>query len=472
MEQPRESEPTGAGRLGQRAGWSLLDQALSSVSNFALVIVVARTSELASIGSFSVAYTIYFLSLSVIRALTAEPLVIRFSGAIGVDVRGAARSAVALGLVLGGVLGVALAGVGIVTGGALGGCLSALGLVLPALMVQDVCRFAFVAERAPQRACWNDGTWLLLQLSGVGVWLIIGHPSAGQQVLTWGLAGAAAAVLGLWQLRLVPRLADAQVWFRRHRDLGLPFASEVLIDRGSSQIGLALVGATGGLAALGTLTAARGLFAPVTTVTSALMTFAVAEGARVHQSGRLSLVRLALILGTGIALIPISLGAALYFGPPAVGRVLLGNSWDDARSVLVPMTIFSTAAAASVGPRAVLRIDQQARATFVAKALIAPVSVAGPVVGVAVGGTSGAANGLAISGVIAVTLWLASVLRSAGGRRPRHQPAGPGVRRDSHRQPARKARHARRRWNGWCRKARQRQDRRPRHARGRRGSAR
>ena len=55
--------------LRNRLGWGIADQALSSVTNFAVVIYVARTLGAAQLGAFSLAYVTYGFMLNAYAAL-------------------------------------------------------------------------------------------------------------------------------------------------------------------------------------------------------------------------------------------------------------------------------------------------------------------------------------------------------------------------------------------------------------------
>ena len=81
-----------------RAGWGLIDQAFSSLTNFALGIIIARSVPVAEFGAFSLAFAAYLLVVNMTRAFPMQPLAIRYS-AVTPDIwrRG---SAAALGSVL------------------------------------------------------------------------------------------------------------------------------------------------------------------------------------------------------------------------------------------------------------------------------------------------------------------------------------------------------------------------------------
>ena len=65
--------------VARRASWSFGDQALSSLTNFALAVVVARAVTAEEFGAFGLAFSAYLLVLGLVRAVTAEPLLVRAS---------------------------------------------------------------------------------------------------------------------------------------------------------------------------------------------------------------------------------------------------------------------------------------------------------------------------------------------------------------------------------------------------------
>src|SRR5215469_12780935 len=64
----------------RRLGWGVADQAVSSLTNFAVVILVARSLGAVQFGAFTLAYVTYAFALNASRGLATEPLMIRFSG--------------------------------------------------------------------------------------------------------------------------------------------------------------------------------------------------------------------------------------------------------------------------------------------------------------------------------------------------------------------------------------------------------
>src|SRR5918999_2161747 len=84
-----------------RLGWGLADQAVSSITNFALGIVVARSLGAAGFGAFSLAWVSYGVILNVSRGLATDPLTVRYSGPLDDRWRSAAGRAASTATALG-----------------------------------------------------------------------------------------------------------------------------------------------------------------------------------------------------------------------------------------------------------------------------------------------------------------------------------------------------------------------------------
>src|SRR5271169_5647008 len=67
-------------QAGRRLSWGVADQAMSSISNFAVNIYIARTLGAVQYGAFALAYVTYGFALNASRGLGTDPLLVRFSG--------------------------------------------------------------------------------------------------------------------------------------------------------------------------------------------------------------------------------------------------------------------------------------------------------------------------------------------------------------------------------------------------------
>src|SRR5438093_10629186 len=65
--------------LGRRAAWGLVDQAISSLTNFALTIFVAHSVSPTQFGGFALALSIYFLVAWIGQGVASGPLVVPYT---------------------------------------------------------------------------------------------------------------------------------------------------------------------------------------------------------------------------------------------------------------------------------------------------------------------------------------------------------------------------------------------------------
>ncbi len=85
-------ERRGAGRFatGRRAFTTLFDQAVSSVSNFAVTAVVAHATGPAGLGAFSIAYAAWLVVAAMHRSLVTDQMIIEGDAQQRGDVEGLA----------------------------------------------------------------------------------------------------------------------------------------------------------------------------------------------------------------------------------------------------------------------------------------------------------------------------------------------------------------------------------------------
>ena len=101
----------------RRVGWGVLDQGISSLSNFVLGILVARTLPAAEFGAFALAFVTFAFIISASRGPSTDPLMARFSRASPEQWRAAAGAAAGTALSVGVLAGVVCLLVGLVIGG-------------------------------------------------------------------------------------------------------------------------------------------------------------------------------------------------------------------------------------------------------------------------------------------------------------------------------------------------------------------
>ena len=403
---PDPPDPPAPPSLRGRAVWTLADQALSSLTNFGLAILVAGSVSATAFGAFSIALLTFSFVIGVNRATISDPLMIQYSAASPGELRDAVRRAAGAALALGLAAGGLCAAAGMLLQDDARTALVALGLALPGLLVQDTWRYGFFAAGRPAAATANDLVWAVVQFGLVAVLLVTGRGSVLTFTLAWGGAALAAGVVGCLQLGTLPDPLRARRYWRESRHLSVRMGIDFVLNMGAVNIATYLVGAIVGLAGVGGLRAAQTLLGPLQLLFSGLSSFVlpvlsrtVAAGAR---TGRLAAAT-AVVAG-GLAATWV---AVLLLLPHRLGVVLLGESWDGARDVMLATGVVSISVAvamgASLGLKALSRPDLLLRVTLVQAPLIVGLGAYGAVRS----GAAGAAVGFALAQAVgAVLSWL------------------------------------------------------------------
>lgn len=397
----------------RRSGWGLADQAVSSLGNTLMMLLVARATEVADFGAFSLAFSAYMLMVGVSRSVISDPLTVRHAASpSGKPLEEAIRAAIGVGCIFG-VIGAVIIGLaGGFFGGRSGATLVSLAWVLPGLLVQDVWRLAFFTSARPGRAALNDTLWVILQLVSIALLMVRGRPSGGELILVWGIAGNVAALFGCFQARLKPRLASPRLWLNKHKDLIPSFAIENLAGSGAQQGLVYAVAAIAGLPAVAALRAAEVLLGPLNTLYATARIVLLPEAVRMAQKRRAllrTMVKLSLVLG----MFSIAWGIALFRLPDGIGEDLLGENWHAGMSVLLPSTATKVLAATSAGAIIGMRALARARRSASVRVLIGVSTIVAGSVGAWQSGAFGASSATAMVGFCAMFVWWDQFLKAS-----------------------------------------------------------
>lgn len=389
-----------------RISWTVVDQGLSALTNLLLSVLVARSVSANAFGAFAVAFLVYGLVLGLSRAVIGQPLQISSASATDSEFRGAAGHALGAALIFGAASAVLAAVVGLIVGAQTGGALTALGLWFPALIVQDVCRMAFFTEGRPKRAAAIDSVWAVIVLGGFSATSAFGI--AGDVVvplMLWGFGAAVAAVHGMVLLGVGARLRGAAWWMRSRRHISRYLGLEYLLSMGIAQTGILMVGFAATQAGVGAIRAVQMLLGPTNVVGTAAMIFTTTEVAARPSASARSRSRFASGVSAVLAtVIAVYVGVLLVL-PDSVGRHLLGETWDGAKTVMVPLCVAAVAAALSAGPAASLYGMGLVRATFFINVVRAALNILLLAIGIWIWGAVGAAWALAITEIALLPLW-------------------------------------------------------------------
>lgn len=391
--------------LAGRASWNLFDQALSSGSNAALSVVVARQADASAFGAFSIAFTLFILLSSISRSGISQPLVILFADASDQDFLAQARRACGWALIVGASFGVPMVVLSTIFSGAMEGVLLTTGLIAAPLLLQDALRFVFVCRGQPARAALNDAAWAALFGVAVAILLSRQENRPWTFLAAWGVTGLLAAVLGLVQVAWLPDLRGAAGWAWTHRRNSAYLVGEVLSVFGAVQLALLIVAFRLGNEAAGALRGAQTLLGPLTVVTTAAVSFAIPEIVRrPNLSARKGLAAAAILSGS-LVVFDATFGLSLSLLPDSAGEAALGQTWLQTKGVLVPFALYTAAIGACLGPFALIQALRRPRAAFAISLIAGPLVMLGSIVGVTYYGLRGAVFGLVAAQCFIVPVW-------------------------------------------------------------------
>lgn len=398
-----------------RLGWGVADQGVSSLSNFAMGIIAARSLGSEGFGAFTLAYVTYAFLLSATRGLATDPLVVRFSGQPHPVWRRAVAAATATSATMGVLAGAACLLVGLLLPADIRGGFIALGIVLPALMIQDSWRFAFFAARRPALALVNDLVWGAVLLLALVALVVTGHTGVTTFVLAFGGSAGVAALYGLFQSKVLPRPTWVRGWVTDHRDLGGRYLVENVSIGGARQLRMFLLGAFAGLAAVGDTRGAEILMGPFLVILMGASQVAVPEAAHVISRSPRRLVQFCLALGVVLASAAAVWGVTiLLLLPTGLGELLLGSIWVPASALLPPVIIAFTMGGFEIAAAAGVRALGAAPRSLKAQLTVALMYVVGGGVGAYVDGARGSAWGVAFATTAGALVWWVQLRRALG----------------------------------------------------------
>lgn len=398
------AEGTARRQTSKRAAWSLADQAFSSVTNFALASMVARNVSQDGFGAFALIFSAYLLVLGIVRAFSTLPLLVRFTGVDDQDWTLGTRRATGSAVVGGAIGGAACVVAAFVFRGAAGPFL-ALAISLPGLMLQETWRLAFVARGSPAKALANDVVWALV-LGPMLLWAVsLDQPSAEVFMLAWGIAGTVAGAVGIIQAGFLPQPKGALAWTRDHWDLSGRQLGEFAALSGSNQSVMYAAGAIGGLAAAGALRAGQVLLGPLRTAYQAAWFVALSEFVRLLRRRPQAFFRVSVWLSITTGLGGLAYGALFVAFGSVLGPLLLGDTWVNAKPLMIPLTISVASFGFWLGPNVGLRAMQEPSRSLRARLAVGVLTLIGGILGVLLGREEGAAWGLAAAGLIGVGIW-------------------------------------------------------------------
>lgn len=397
--------------LARQGGWAILDQGLSSGTNFAAGFLVARWLGPTEFGAFALAFSVWIVMVSLSKAMFVQPFVVAAApmdeDGWRAEAKHAAGAVVALSIVASSVIAVAgaIAGLGTATGRSL----LVLAVSLPALLLQDLWRDAAFSRRRARTAAANDAAFALAQAASIAVLALSGRLTAASSMAAWGIGALVGALVGLRQLGARPSLSRATLaWARNASRLGGWLSLSSGIYLAGNQVTFFAIAALAGRAALGGVQAMFNLIAgPARMLTYAAEAVALPAIARLrHQRGAHAARTMSIRYSVAFAGAVGVYGVVVIAGGRALVRIALGASYLPYVSLIVPIAVSLTAIAFASGASLGLRSAGVGKAVARSQAIGTGVKIAAIVVLVPTVGIGGALWASAIESILqAGVLW-------------------------------------------------------------------
>lgn len=390
----------------QRFSWGLADQAMSSLSNAAMSLYIARELGASQFGAFSVAYVSYSFILNASRGVATDPLLVRYSHVEYSAWRRAVQCCTTTATLVGVVMGIVSLLIGAVAIGTTGESFIALGVSLPGLMLQDSWRYSFFALGKGGKAFANDTVWTASLIVAFLLLRVVHHQTVFCFVLAWGITANIAAAVGPFQARLLPRWDGAAEWLSKTRDLGVRYLVENTATSSSGQIRLYAVGLIIGLTAVGYIQEGSLMMGPFFVIFMGVSLVTVPEAARSLRKSIKHLWWYCILVSTALTLAALAWGVILEVTlPRGLGALLLhSGKWESAYGIVPWMVISMMGATAVAGAAAGLRALGAAKRSMRVNLMSSATYIVLGVIGAVVHGTYGSVEGTAVA------TWVGAVL--------------------------------------------------------------
>jgi O-antigen/teichoic acid export membrane protein len=411
----------------RRAAVTLADQCLSSVSNFAVGVVVARLSGPAGLGVFSLAYASWLLLASIHRSLITDPMAIE-GDARDPDNRLGIRRGAASELILGTIAAVGFALVGAILMAVgqhtFGLAMLAVAPWLIVLLLQDYWRWVGFMTAQPIKSLVNDILFDVVEAVAFSLVLVSHQRGPAVILAAWGAGALVGGLYGLVQFRLLGHLgahrslrdglrtatrpiADGWALLRRHWGISRWIVANSLMNWGASQAYVFIAGFILGPAGLGGLKAAQTLVTgPSMVLIQAGGSVGLPEASKAYaERGWPGLFKVSRLV-TAISVASVAAGTIVI---AVAGRQLLsivyGPQFAHLQTAAVLFGIAQTVSVAGLGCILVLKATRNTRSLLWTVAVALVVSV----VGVTVLSSAYGVNGAAIAAIATSTVGVVGI---------------------------------------------------------------
>jgi hypothetical protein len=405
---------------------TIIDQGASSLSNFALAVLVAHYSDAREIGIFALLTVTIILSQGMTRSLTSDCLLTRAETddeVMGRYERSGYVSAILVSLVFALVLLVVSAFLS--TSFAIPFLI--LALTFPFMTMQDYARFIGISRHDPAYSIRLDAAWVVLFLAAYAGLRVTGLVSLPWLFGAWAGAGG---LVGLSTLRSHISRGVRELlrfWVRSEQAIALRFAGQYMLVSSWAYFVFYLLVFVISIQAVGTIKLAQLALGPIPVMSIGMQSALISLASKKFRiDTRRALMFLAAIAAlTSIA--TIMWIALVYFAPLHLMTSALGSTWPRARGVVPYIGLGFLVAVLSGAATAGLRAMRAAQEILRLALIMVPILFVPCIGGAALWGARGYAIGTAVAGgIYAVLAWILLV-RVASRFDPAREPADTAV---------------------------------------------
>lgn len=369
------------------------------MGNLVISVAIARSASAEEFGFFAVAWAIYLLATGAIRAGVAE-------SALAKGDLSDARSSVPAAFVIALVVGIVSASIAIFTAQTF---LLIIAVSLPLLTVFEYVRVIEMSLGRASTALFMDISWTLASIILFTFGNVWGIRS------TFLVAGWAAfpAFVIIALLVIVWRRKDRIDYRFKIRQIRLAYMVDYLMGSGSMQLSMALLPIVSSSTVVGALRGAGTILSPVTLITGTLRPVFIATAGKANRSapGSQSVLRPYFRANILLVVVSVPFVALAVLIPDSLGRLLLGDSWETAALVLLPIGIEAIAALLATSAFAGHRVLDAAKRVLVVRAILSVFRIGGVLLGGALYGVVAVAWAMALVSVIGLIVWTVSFVQ-------------------------------------------------------------
>jgi O-antigen/teichoic acid export membrane protein len=383
----------------------VVDQLVSSGTNFATALLAARWLGAGGFGPIALALSAAYLLLMVVRAAVGEPLLTFLPLARDRDERalrisGALSCALLLGLMLATIYGTVSA-----LGGPFVNDLRWIALCAPIIAFQDTVRYVGLAT-SPRIALVSDVVWAAVQaILFAGIYLFL-QPTSVLLLGSWGagaLAGAGYGLVVLWPRHFGRYALD---WLRLSRSLSSWLVGQSLVGQIGNAVSVIVLAGVIGADDFAGYRAVEALYRPALVLVPAWLALFVPRMALMTRSANpmtlhRSVVRYSMIL---LGLAGAAIVAFVILSRPIIA-LLLGRTYLEFRPLVAPLGAGILLQVAQVPAAAALRAMQDGRRIMAAQSWSLVIGIPAMLLTAASYGAVGAAWGYLMYCVVQIVAY-------------------------------------------------------------------